>query len=348
MRGGTFGRLRRFCGGGYAVNDRNALSRSAGQGAIAPHNAMKSGVSFVVPVFNKAAFLIETLRSIASQRGDFEREFIFVDDGSSDDSMAIIQAQTKGWQNVTIVSQENRGSAGATNRGLALASRVYVKFVDADDLLSPFATEALLRALDKTDAVLAHGDLIAFQPDKRPAIDIKPPPYRTSVNTAPLKSVLRTSYFNPTQIMVRTKEAQAVGGCDERVVHSQEYGLALRLARIGTFCHVHATFAWQPVGAPCQLSSQPARQLKRVTLTSAYFLRDFPETPVSLQRYAHRRAAGRAWKWARRQHNVGFGSRWFWRFALSRLAVVHDYAREIERCATVFDDSGLGRRAPGS
>ncbi len=305
---------------------------------MAERDATEGGVSFVVPVFNKAAYLSETLRSIAGQRGAFEREFIFVDDGSSDASLAIIEAQTKDWPNVTIVSQENRGSAGATNRGLALASRAYVKFVDADDLLSPFATEALLRALDETAAVLAYGDLVAYRADKRPAFDTEPPPYRTSMNTAPLKSVLRTSYFNPTQIMVRTKEAQAVGGCDERIVHSQEYGFALRLARIGTFCHVHAMFAWQPVGAPGQLSSQPARQLKRVTLAAAHFLRDFPETPASLQRYAHRRAAGRAWKWARRHRKAGIGSRWFWRFALSRLAVAGDRAREIERCATVFDD----------
>jgi len=302
---------------------------------------MKDGISFVVPVFNKAAYLTETLRSIAGQRGAFEREWIFVDDGSSDDSLAILRAHTRDWPNVTIVSQKNRGSAGATNRGLALASRAYVKFVDADDLLSPFATEALLEALIDTGAVLAYGDLVAFPASERPLIHAAPPPYRTSVDKTPLKSVLRTSYFNPTQIMVRTKEAQAVGGCDERVVHSQEYGLALRLARIGAFCHVHATFAWQPVGAPDQLSSQPARQLQRVTLASAHFLRDFPETPASLRRYAYRRAAGRAWKWARRRHNAGIGSRWFWRFAMSRVAGARDYANEIERCATVFDEPGL-------
>ena len=115
------------------------------------------------------------------------------------------------------------------------------------------------------------------------------------------------------------------------------YWTALRLARESAFCRVPATVAWMPREAPGRLSTSQARQLQRVTLATAYFLRDNPETPTSSQRYAYRKAAGRAWKWARRRKGEGLGSRWFWRRVLSGVPLAGDYSRRIERCAAVFD-----------
>ena len=80
-----------------------------------------SGVSFVVPVYNKAAYLPDVLATIRAQRGDSARQYIFVDDGSTDDSLAILERLTAGWPNTVVVSQENLGSAHAANRGIALA-----------------------------------------------------------------------------------------------------------------------------------------------------------------------------------------------------------------------------------
>ena len=51
-----------------------------------PDPAPENGVSFVVPVYNKARVLPPVLDAMAAQQGDFPREFIFVDDGSTDDS----------------------------------------------------------------------------------------------------------------------------------------------------------------------------------------------------------------------------------------------------------------------
>ena len=46
-----------------------------------------SSVSFVVPVFNKSSYLKHVVNSISSQKGDFDKEYIFIDDGSTDDSL---------------------------------------------------------------------------------------------------------------------------------------------------------------------------------------------------------------------------------------------------------------------
>jgi len=71
--------------------------------------------------------------------------------------------------------------------------------------------------------------------------------------------------FNPTQFMVRTAAATAVGGCDERVVFSQEYGLTLRLARLGAFLRLDAPVAWLPREAPGRLSTNDLQLLYSFT-----------------------------------------------------------------------------------
>ena len=54
-----------------------------------------SSVSFIIPVYNKSSFLKYVIKCLKNQSGDFEREFIFVDDGSTDNSYEIISSLTK-------------------------------------------------------------------------------------------------------------------------------------------------------------------------------------------------------------------------------------------------------------
>ena len=49
-----------------------------------------SSVSFVVPVFNKSSYLKYVVKSISSQKGDFDKEYIFINDGSTDDTIRIL------------------------------------------------------------------------------------------------------------------------------------------------------------------------------------------------------------------------------------------------------------------
>jgi len=302
--------------------------------AIAP---APDGVSFVVPVYNKAAWLPRVLRQIEAQHGDFAREFIFVDDGSTDDSLAILEATTAHWRNVTIRRQTNHGSAHATNQGIALARLPYIKFVDADDLLADRATETLLAALGGSDAVLAYGGVERY--DDETGIDLQACRPGAAVHRidAPLRPALRNALFNPTQFLVRTEVAQAVGGCDERIVHSQEYSLTLRLARAGPFLRVDAPVAFLPRDVPGRLGSHVGRQLQRVTRACALFVADHPDLPWSVKQFACRRAAGRAWRYARRHGDAGLDSPWFRAYLRSRLPMLSGHARFIDACASVFD-----------
>jgi len=295
------------------------------------------GVSFVVPVYNKAAWLPQVLHQIEVQQGGFAREFIFIDDGSTNDSLAVLETETAHWRNVTIRQQTNHGSAHATNQGIRLARLPFIKFVDADDLLADRATETLLAALRGSDAVLAYGGVERY--DDVAAIDLTAcrPDARQHRIAAPLRPALRNSLFNPTQFLVRTEVAQAVGGCDERIVHSQEYSLTLRLAQRGPFIRVDAPLAFLPRDVPGRLGSHMGRQLQRVTRACALFVADHPELPWTIKRFACRRAAGRAWRYARRHGGAGMNSPWFQAYLRSRLPIFSDHAGFIAACANVFD-----------
>lgn len=296
------------------------------------------GVSFVVPVYNKAPHLPKVLSAIKAQRGNFTRQFVFVDDGSSDDSLDVLRRETNGWPNLVIERQDNQGSAGATNRGIALANQPYVKFVDADDLLALDATQVLLRALAETDACLAFGHAVRFTDPT--GIDLAKPLVATPTVRrlgTPLRRALKNSLFNPTQFLARTDCLVEVGGCDERIVHSQEYSLTLRLARRWDFLEIDAPVAYLLDVADGRLSSNQARQLQRVTRACASFVREYPDVPRDLQLFACRRAATRAWHFARRHRGMKAGARFFSKHIAGRLGLTGDAAAFMETCATVYD-----------
>ena len=93
-------------------------------------------VSVVVPVYNGAATLDETLSSVRGQTWK-ALEIIVVDDGSTDRSVDIAAEHVRQDSRVQIVKQANAGVAAARNLGIALARSQYIAPVDADDLWAP-------------------------------------------------------------------------------------------------------------------------------------------------------------------------------------------------------------------
>lgn len=105
----------------------------------------RPSVSVVIPLFNGAATIAETLTSIARQTRPV-LEVIVVDDGSSDGGAQIARAHPLG---PTVVSQDNSGVAVARNHGLSRARGTWVAFLDQDDLWHPTHIERCIGLLER-------------------------------------------------------------------------------------------------------------------------------------------------------------------------------------------------------
>ena len=109
-------------------------------------------LSVVIPNYNRATLIGETLDNVLAQTQPPD-ELIVVDDGSTDDSVAVIERYGK---RVTLIRQANAGPGAARNRGLAAARGELIQFMDSDDLWSLGKLEAQERALVESGADFAY------------------------------------------------------------------------------------------------------------------------------------------------------------------------------------------------
>ena len=225
-----------------------------------------TSVSFVIPVYNKSKFLKPVIKSIKSQKGKFKKEYIFIDDGSTDDSYRILKQETKGMKDCQIIKQENKGSANATNQGIKTAKMKYIKFLDADDLILSDSTKLLVDILEKNSScILAYGLQRKVDNIVNVNLNERINNYEIEMIENPTRLAMRNSMFNPSQFLVRTSICKSVGGCDERIRFSQEYSLTLRLSKIGPFVKLNYPIAILPFSAPGQISEKKNNQIFRVS-----------------------------------------------------------------------------------
>ena len=105
---------------------------------------------------------MNTIRSLRELNDDYGKEFVFVDDKSTDNSLQIIHDETKGMENVVIHSNiVNSGPAVTTNVGAKLCRGEYIFFLDSDDMFAPNAMKIMGGFLEKTAADALFFDYIS-------------------------------------------------------------------------------------------------------------------------------------------------------------------------------------------
>lgn len=122
---------------------------------------MTEKVSVIVPVYNAEKYLHRCVQSILNQ--SYEHwEAIFVNDGSTDSSLSILQEYAKSDHRFTIINKSNGGVSSARNAGLDALQTEYFTFVDADDSISPDFFQKTLEAALSCDCDLVVTDF-SFQ-----------------------------------------------------------------------------------------------------------------------------------------------------------------------------------------
>ena len=120
-------------------------------------------LSIVIPVYNVEYYIAQCLESILNQSFK-DLEIICVNDGSTDNSLSVLQDYKAKDDRIIIIDQKNEGSGVARNAGLSIAKGEYVYFVDGDDWLEDNALEkAVLKSDELNTDILIFGGLSYYE-----------------------------------------------------------------------------------------------------------------------------------------------------------------------------------------
>jgi glycosyltransferase involved in cell wall biosynthesis len=195
-------------------------------------NSQSTLVSVIIPAFNAAAFLAETIESVLAQTYT-HFELIVVNDGSTDDTLRIAESYLHDAR-MRCISIKNAGVSAARNAGFAKSSGSLVAFLDADDVWLPDNLRCKTELLAHyPQAVLAHAPVENINADSQ----------RTGVINAgkggnvlhELLGWTHTVVPGPSSILVRRTAIERINGFDEKLSTAADQDLFFRLAETGEF-----------------------------------------------------------------------------------------------------------------
>jgi teichuronic acid biosynthesis glycosyltransferase TuaG len=132
-------------------------------------------VSVIMPVYNAGAWLRRSVDSVLEQ-SHADLELIAIDDGSHDDSLAILDAYARSDTRVRVLRQPcNGGVAAARNAGIAAARGDYVAFLDADDWWHVSKLEKQLASMRASGAMISYAAYWRVAEDGRVLSQVTPP-----------------------------------------------------------------------------------------------------------------------------------------------------------------------------
>ena len=189
-------------------------------------------VSVVLPIYNGVRFIRESLDSVLAQTFR-DYEVICVDDGSTDDSLAVLDEYR---QHVTVLHQPNAGQGAARNAGVGHASGMYVAFIDQDDCWYPWKLKQQVLAMERDpEAVLVHCNSDRMEAEGRIVQRGATLEEHSRAMDSSLGRLLGEGLILPSAMLVRRNVFERVGGFDHELRGYEDFDLCARLKQQGTF-----------------------------------------------------------------------------------------------------------------
>jgi glycosyltransferase involved in cell wall biosynthesis len=194
-----------------------------------PRRRVRS-ITILTPLLDGSTFFPEMQRSIMSQTGDFDLQWIVIDGGSGEETLAQLRAIKD--SRFAWFSEPDQGQAAAINKGLGMARGDIVGWLNADDLYTPGAAAAAI------DAFNTHPDA-QWLVGRCHMVDEFGQQIRRSISrykerlmrNYSFKSLLRTNMINQPAVFWRRSFGQSVGPLDDSLYYTMDYDLWLRMAK---------------------------------------------------------------------------------------------------------------------
>ncbi len=193
-------------------------------------------VSVIIPTFNRANYICETIDSVLSQTYK-DYEIIVVDDGSTDNTKEVISKYN---EKIRYFYQENKGVSAARNYAISNAKGEYVAFLDDDDIWLQNKLEKQIDVLDKNpDLGFVCSDTYVIDGSGK-IINL----WKRGIhNHETFESLYEADFTFTLTVVARRRCLEEVGFFDETLSISQDYDLWLRLAKKYAFKHIGSPLA---------------------------------------------------------------------------------------------------------
>jgi glycosyltransferase involved in cell wall biosynthesis len=194
-------------------------------------NVFRADVSIIIPSYNCVRYLPDAIKSCREQDFDGLIEAVVVDDGSTDDTVALLHGLRSKYENprfrLKISRQSNRGSSAARNNGLRRSSSDKILFLDADDAYAHQMVDKCLNALiAHPNAGLVYTDVVGCDKTLNKVREIRKPDFD-------LAELLSAFYTGCRAFHRRVLET--VGGFNQDFRYAEDYDLALTIATCQAF-----------------------------------------------------------------------------------------------------------------
>jgi glycosyltransferase involved in cell wall biosynthesis len=175
-----------------------------------------------MPAYNSSAFIERALTSIQQQTYN-DYEVIVVDDGSIDNTVAVIEKHTLP---VKLIEQSNAGASAARNKGIEFAKGKYVAFLDSDDEWLPNKLEVQYKLMESNTHWLA-----SYTKERQTKVNTIKGEY--SKEDKNLTDIFNFPYLTTSTVMVKTDIFQNIQGFDETLNTAEDIDLYLKISKLG-------------------------------------------------------------------------------------------------------------------
>lgn len=213
-------------------------------------------ITIVIPAYNLQNYIADALESALTQNYAGQVCVIVLDDGSSDNTLAVAQGIAAKNSTVTVYHQLNQGRVGARNRLLQLAETEFVAWLDGDDIAPPVWLHQQYELIcSQPDLVAVSGQGYAMTDDRLPIGPIPRPSDPAEIADRHISG--QSNAFFQSCTLTKRSAILAAGSYRTKYPAAEDYDLWLRMEHSGRLansreCHlyyrVHATSANATVG----------------------------------------------------------------------------------------------------
>jgi len=216
-------------------------------------------VSIIIPTFNRASFISQSIRSVLSQTfTDFE--IIIIDDASTDNTLEVVEPFLYSSSVVFIQNLENKGISRNRNYGISIAKGKYIAMLDSDDVWID------INKLSSQVSYLEHNIDCNVVGTWMVQIDELGNPLKlitfAQSDANIRKSILYRNHIAQSSVLFRKVAAQVVGGYDDALATMEDHDLWLRMGINGQF----AVLPIYALGYRLHKSNITRSQMTRVAL----------------------------------------------------------------------------------